>query len=295
MSHNVLLVPGLGDMEVPSIDTFTFRTDSVNPATFDPSLTKVGTAEAFTWFLGDGNVSVGDAVVKVYANPGTKVVRLTPKRLYQFVTALNFNTDDAIGHIPQLKDFPALDNLFCYDNNLEGSIPRLTANIVLRRFWGYSNNLTGIIPDLTANVALVNFFCHFNNLTGVVPSLAANVALSNFRCFGNSLTGMTDVNCFAIDNLEIQDNGMDQANVDAVIDSIYTNRASYTDATPALNIGGTNATPTGTYQYSATPSTAKEKIYALVNDDDAEGFNTWTITYTIGLSAHSSGFDLGFS
>jgi len=95
--------------------------------------------------------------------------------------------------------------------------------------------------------------------------------------------------------LRIHNNGMDQANVDAVIDSIYANRASYTDATPALNIGGTNATPTGTYQYSATPSTAKEKIYALENDDDAEGFNVWLIDYTFGLSAYSSGYSLGYA
>jgi hypothetical protein len=83
-----------------------------------------------------------------------------------------------------------------------------------------------------------------------------------------------------LDDFQCQDNGMTQSEVDTIIDDIYTNRANYTSATPSMNIGGTNAAPSGTYQYSATPSTGKEKIYALVNDDDAEGFNKWTITYT---------------
>ncbi len=65
-----------------------------------------------------------------------------------------------------------------------------------------------------------------------------------------------------------------------MIDSIYAARANYTFATPALRIDGSNAAPSGIYQYSASPSTGKEKIYALENDDDAEGFNKWTITYT---------------
>ena len=61
---------------------------------------------------------------------------------------------------------------------------------------------------------------------------------------------------------------------------MYANRADFTDSAPELNIAGDNAAPSGTYQYSATPSTGLEKVYALVNDDDGEGFNTWSITYT---------------
>ena len=274
---------------------FTFQTTSVNPATFDPSLTKVGTSEDFTWILGDGSFSVGDSVSKVYANAGVKEIQLFPQELYQFVRSLDFNTDDAIGHIPQLKNFPALATFSCFSNSLIGSIPSLTANPALSTFSCSINSLIGSIPSLTANTALVNFSCFSNSLIGIVPSLAANPVLVNFRCHTNSLTGMTDVECFAIADLQIQNNGMDQANVDAVFDSIYANRNSYTDPTPALNIGGTNATPSGIWQYAAVPSTAKEKGYALVNDDDAEGFNTWTITITFGVSAYSSGYSLGYA
>ena len=59
--------------------------------------------------------------------------------------------------------------------------------------------------------------------------------------------------------------------------AIYAARANYTYTRPRLDSAGNNADPSGTYQYAAVPSTPQEKIYALVNDDDGEGFNTWTI------------------
>jgi hypothetical protein len=84
----------------------------------------------------------------------------------------------------------------------------------------------------------------------------------------------------ALNDVRLQSNGMVQSVVDEIVEQIYSNRANYTSTTPSMNIGGTNAAPSGTYQYSAAPSTGKEKIYALVNDDDGEGFNKWAVTFT---------------
>ena len=78
---------------------------------------------------------------------------------------------------------------------------------------------------------------------------------------------------------------MSVANVDATIDSIYQNRSIYDNITVAksMNISGTNASPTGTYQAPAgfvlgsadgTPTSALEQVYVLVNN------YSWTITYT---------------
>ena len=72
---------------------------------------------------------------------------------------------------------------------------------------------------------------------------------------------------------------MSSTDCDNLLQRIYTDRASFTYATPALDIGGSNGTPSGTYQYAATPSTGLEYAYALENDDDGEGFNKWSITY----------------
>lgn len=74
----------------------------------------------------------------------------------------------------------------------------------------------------------------------------------------------------------------DQTSIDQLITDIYDQwvAGTYTYATPTLNIGGNNAAPSGTYQAANPPSTPLEKIYAMVNDPNATGYNTWTITYT---------------
>ena len=79
---------------------------------------------------------------------------------------------------------------------------------------------------------------------------------------------------------QAQDTSVSSANIDDILLRLYTDRASFTYATPSLNVGGANPAPSGTYQYAAAPSTGKEYIYALVNDDDGEGFNKWTITFS---------------
>jgi len=80
-----------------------------------------------------------------------------------------------------------------------------------------------------------------------------------------------------------QDLGLLQATVDAIIADVWVGRAGYTYATPELNVGGTNATPTGVYQDGyPLPLTALEAVHDLVNDDDAAGINTWSVTWNGG-------------
>ena len=79
---------------------------------------------------------------------------------------------------------------------------------------------------------------------------------------------------------DISGTGMSQQEVDDFIFSTYTARATYTNATPTLAIGGDNATPSGLYQAMVPPTTALEAVFDLVNDPAAEGFHRWSITYT---------------
>ena len=53
---------------------------------------------------------------------------------------------------------------------------------------------------------------------------------------------------------------------------------SFTEAAPAGNIGGTNATPGGVYQNANPPTTGLEYKHVLVNDGNAEGFDKWAWT-----------------
>lgn len=80
-------------------------------------------------------------------------------------------------------------------------------------------------------------------------------------------------------DIQIQSTATDQAGIDDICNRIYTDRALFTKTAPKLNIGGTNPDPTGVYQTSANPATPLEKVYALVNDQNAEGFKKWAITY----------------
>ena len=120
-----------------------------------------------------------------------------------------------------------------------------------------------------------------NNLVGAAGETLAPLAgsLVYLRCNANAITTL-DVRAVAngVTYINATDNGMAQAAVDAILLSIYTRRMAFTDATPELLIGGTNAAPGGVYQYAATPSTGNEYRYALVNDDDGEGFNVWAVT-----------------
>lgn len=78
--------------------------------------------------------------------------------------------------------------------------------------------------------------------------------------------------------LELQNQNLTQVKVDAVLKSLYRYREEFIEIAPILNIGGNNEPPSGEYRHSVSPETGKEYQYALVNDDDEEGHNKWTIS-----------------
>jgi hypothetical protein len=90
-------------------------------------------------------------------------------------------------------------------------------------------------------------------------------------------------NNFIPRTISLQNNAMSQANIDATINSLYTNRDKWNGYTSlkSLNIAGTNAAPSGVYQAppgfvlgsnDGTPGNAKEQVYVLVNN------RGWSIT-----------------
>ena len=84
----------------------------------------------------------------------------------------------------------------------------------------------------------------------------------------------------SIQTAALQNCALTQSEVDAVLSDIYSARASYTYATPALNIAGTNSAPSGTYAEENPPTTGNGIAYELVVNPAAEAFNEWTITRT---------------
>ena len=155
--------------------------------------------------------------------------------------------------------------------------PAWTANVG----WGTDpvvNNWQGVT---VAGGHVTQLDLNANNLIGSADNELAPLAGSLINLALQTNAGLITANINALTVLQactIQDMAWGQAIVDAFLLGMYTNRALYTDATPTLDISGTNAAPGGVYAYAAVPSTGNEYRYALVNDDDAEGFNTWVIT-----------------
>jgi hypothetical protein len=127
-------------------------------------------------------------------------------------------------------------------------------------------------------------------------------SISDLRCVSattirlelcTSILSGSIAHLLAIRDLRIYSMGWNQAGVDTVISSMWAARAAYTYATPSLQIGGTNAAPSGSYVAPEegvnwhedspghwVPLTGKAMIYDLINDVNGEGFNQWAITYT---------------
>ena len=120
-----------------------------------------------------------------------------------------------------------------------------------------------------------------NNLNGNIAAFPFDdlASLTNLYLNNTTVSGDPDISSnTAMRVYHYQDCGLAQADVDAVLQGIYNRRASFTYATPALNIGGTNAAPGGVYQPACPPGTGTEYRFELVNDSCGDGFNKWTIT-----------------
>ncbi len=164
-----------------------------------------------------------------------------------------------------------------------------------------------VYPYLSGNLLEFN-----RNLTTVYGGNCANIygSLSDLPNTSTTIWVYGSINILptsiahliAIHDLRIYSMGWLTADVDTVINSMYTARANYTYATgPSLQIGGTNQSPSGSYtdplvtpgdgnsnsdwSWDGTkhvPLTGKAKIYYLVNGPDhgTDTFYRWSITYT---------------
>ena len=189
------------------------------------------------------------------------------------ITAIDLPGNNLVGAAGTTLDplFASLVRLSAYDNGIMAIDP--SALTALTTLYLGDNSLA--VLDVSALVLLSSLYCYGNNLTAL--DLSTLTALRLMRCCLNSITTV-DLSALANDAAAINccDNGMEQAAVDSMISDIWTRKADWTDATPELNVGGTNAAPTGTYQDGyPLPITALEEVHDLINDDGAGGIQTW--------------------
>jgi hypothetical protein len=178
----------------------------------------------------------------------------------------------------------SLESFRVNSTSVSGDISGWTLPASLISFYVYSTSVSGDISGWTLPASLVNFRVYSTSVSGDISGWTLPASLVNFRVNSTSVSGAPSVaSAVALGDYQYQDCGLAQATVDAIAQGIYTRRSAFTNATPALNIGGTNAAPGGVYQDGDPPATGKEYLYEIINDPETEGFNKWTCTVTGGL------------
>lgn len=157
--------------------------------------------------------------------------------------------------------FTALTNVFVGESAVTSVDFSGKTSSSFNEFWAYScPNLTtvtfragGQVFGSPRTIKLNNnpLLTTLNNLSAVSWN-AKTFAQNSFDAYSCALdmTFPFGANDFCPSDARVDNNAMSQANVDATIDSYYTNRRKWDTYTIAvtLNIGGTNAAPSGTYQ-----------------------------------------------
>ena len=151
-----------------------------------------------------------------------------------------------------------LNDFYCAYCTLSGDISGWVIPVGVQFFRIQENEFSGDISGWVLPAGMIFFYIEDNTLSGT-PDISGNVSMRSYRYY---------------------DNGLIQANVDAILLSVYNRRMGFTWATPALNVGGTNDAPTGTYQAQCPPADGKELAFELVNDSCGDGFILWAVTFT---------------
>ncbi len=163
---------------------------------------------------------------------------------------------------------------------------------------GYNSNLIGTLADVPSTITQYVKLISCVGISGSIDQLDTPTAQIVYLYSNTGITSGSVAVLVAIRDLRVYSMGWLTADVDTIIDSMWTARAKYTYATPALQIGGDNKAPTGTvgapvegadwHQDGATwiPLTAGAKIYDLAKNVNSEARTaSWTITYTGGSIA----------
>jgi hypothetical protein len=178
----------------------------------------------------------------------------------------------------------SIDSMRIYSNSFTGDISSWVLPSTLNDFRINSNSFTGDLSSWSIPGIMITFYIYSNSFSGDLSSWVIPGTLTTIRLFSNSFTVGPNIPLasIALGEYRIDSNLLEQAAIDAIASSAYANRANFTDTGPVFNVDGTgNATPSGIYQDGDPPTTGKEYIYELVNDPEAEGFNTHSWTYNL--------------
>jgi len=203
------------------------------------------------------------------------------------VTGINLTLNGLDGEgLSALAPLTSLTTLRLYGNPISGNIGALSTLILLDFLQLGSTNVSSNIGALSTLILLD--FLHLGN-TNVSGNIGDISTLTLLDCLWLYSTGVSEGaigTMTEMANCRVYNCGWLQVAVDALIDDLWSHRDAFTDATPELNIGGTNAAPTGTYQDVCAPTTPLEKVYNLTHAQcGGDTFQTWTAIVWNGGSA----------
>jgi len=199
------------------------------------------------------------------------------------VTQVLLNSNGLNGNIGAfpIGSLPSLTQLQLHINGVSGNVGGWTLLAPLAVLSLHTTGVSGNVGGWTLPASLTYLYLQFTSVSGNVGGWTLPASLIQLFIQSTSVSGTPDISGnTSMQNYRYQDCALIQANVDAILLSVYTRRAAFTNAAPALNVGGTNAAPSGVYADEDPPVTGKGIAFELVNDPEAEGFNKWAITFT---------------
>lgn len=199
------------------------------------------------------------------------------------VTQLDLNTNNGVGDIGAfpIADLPFLTYLSLHANNFSGDLSGwvLPASLAYLRL--NINNFSGDLSGWVLPNSLIGLRLNANNFSGDLSGWVLPNSLTHLYLYDNSFTGTPNIGSnTAMHQYYYYSCGLLQANVDAVLLSVYNRRMAFVNAAPELNVGGTNLAPNGIYQAQCPPTTGKEYAFELVNDSCGDGHIKWVVTFT---------------
>jgi hypothetical protein len=264
---------------IKTIGCFTYTIQPTGALTHTPEITLSSGGGVIDW--GDNtaqenitsgvamshNYTAGTYTIKIFADLDTitKLIIATSEEYIIYV--------DNIGNLTNLTEFRCY-NQSGWTQNISGwALPSS-----LKDFYIHNTSVSGDISGWTLPSSLRSFYIYSTSISGDISGWALPSSLQYFYIYNTSVSGVPTISSASnIIKIDYDDCGLLQADVDGMLQALYNSRSIFTYATPALDIAGTNAAPSGIYQDADPPTTGREYEYELEKDPEQEGFNKWTI------------------
>jgi hypothetical protein len=264
---------------IKTIGCFTYTIQPTGALTHTPEITLSSGGGKIDW--GDNtaqeNITSGVAMSHNYT-AGTYTIKIfadldTITKLYIATSEEYIIYVENIGSLTNLTEFRC-HSQSGWSQNISG----WTLPSKLQLFHVHYTSVSGDISGWAFPNSLQRFYIFNTSVSGNISGWTLPSGLLYFYINSTSVSGVPTISSASnIIKIDYDDCGLLQADVDGMLQALYNSRSIFTYATPALDIAGTNAAPSGIYQDADPPTTGREYEYELENDPELEGFNKWTI------------------